>query len=125
MKKEKWYKNIPTQGILIIHIESGCRYVVNNYHEESITVMTDDGLCLDPNECIVINAQQWWDLAPWNYDMSIAESQCNVIIKTKEECLCAWFINGKWIEFSDNTDGYDIIKNPIAWLPLPITKIKN
>lgn len=78
-----------------------------------------------------LTPQEWWSLAPWNYDMDSApkntnqsakwEDKTHILLKDKNNniqvsywALCDDYeLGGYW---------YDVNFNPIAWIPLPEQK---
>lgn len=119
MKNKKWYKNINEQGIacnwndLIVIAK---RYENGYLHGDYFQYVLKD-------EMYPITAQEWWALAPWDYDMDSAP---------KDGSLSSLLDNEGYISIGYYHGVIDVwhsgsgrINDVVAWLPLPDNRIND
>lgn len=70
-----------------------------------------------------LTPQEFWSLAPWNYDIAKAPTDKSILIKRKNGSVTkATNIDNKWSVRSAIDGLFVEIKQAIAWLPLPENK---
>lgn len=106
-----WADNIPEAGILCD--KNGQVIKITGYDEDIDRVFDTYGNTYLIDNLTPLTPQQWWEFAPWNYDMDSAPKGEIVLLKDIDGGVYSdQFLNKQWL-------GANSCQGPIAWLPLP------
>lgn len=106
-----WHDNIPAGGVLCKDYRGGIHHITHN------TFITIEGVVQTMSDLTPLTADEWWRLAPWNYDMDSAPKDESVLLKNSNGRVSeVKFIVHFW------WDGHNEFTNPVAWLPLQENK---
>ncbi|MGZ4968077.1 MAG: hypothetical protein ACXV8O_01560 [Methylobacter sp.] len=100
-----WANNIPKKGILCKPKGAVSIVKIIGYDLDIKRVFDDDANLYKADDLEPLTPQEWWQFAPWNYDMDIAP----------QGLLFLKYDNGHIDRGCARTN----IGRPIAWLPLP------
>lgn len=108
-----WTDNIPKQGVLCKTSSGNLVNVVGKYPNGNVS--SKCGAMFPVDWLTPLTPQEWWEFAPWNYDMDSAPKDGDhILLKNIRRVGVGYFYSEYWRSIDNSC-----FTNPIAWLPLP------
>jgi hypothetical protein len=114
-----WSDNIPECGVLCKTLVSErVGVAMKRDNPDDCSDVDFFGRPTNPRHIIPITAAEWWQFAPWNYDIGSAPINKEQLILVKRHDGAIY--RAYWHKmYSCWWSGSIQVMNPIAWLPLP------
>jgi hypothetical protein len=111
MSDEKWYDNLPEQGVLCI-CNNDFIALIDRYEPDARGIpFVGSGQRF--SNARPITPDEWWQLAPWQPIETAPYDTWVVVLDDSGNFFMASFYLGKW------SNGYGLDINAKKWLPLP------